>query len=67
MVVTRAIYRILVRKSERKRPHGRPRPRWDDTMDFLRVGCGAMDWIDLAQGRNRWPALVNAVMDLRVP
>jgi hypothetical protein len=67
MVATRAIYRVLVRKSERKKPHGRPRPRWDDAMDFPRVGCGGMDWIDLAQDRNRWRALVNAVMDLWVP
>ena len=47
----------------------RPRRRWEDNikMDLQEVGCGGMDWIELAQDRNRWQALVNAVMNLRVP
>jgi len=51
-----------------KRPLGRPRRRWDDNikMDFQEVGCGGVAWIDLAQGRDGWRALVNAVMNLRV-
>ena len=56
-------------KSERKRPLGRPRHRWEDNIkvDIQEVGCGVMDWIELTQDRDRWPALVNAVMNLRVP
>ena len=56
-------------KPEDKRPLGRPRHRWEDDikMDLLEVGCGGMDWIDLAQVRDRWRALVTAVMNLRVP
>jgi len=52
-----------------KIPLGRPRRRWEDNikMDLQEVGCGGMDWIDLAQDRDRWRALVNAVMNLRVP
>jgi hypothetical protein len=48
---------------------GRPRRRWEDNikMDRQAVGCGGMDWIELAQDRNRWRALMNAVMNLRVP
>ena len=63
------IYRILVGKPEGKRPGGRTRRRWEDNikMDFQEVGCGGMDWIELAQYRDRWWALVNAVMNLRVP
>jgi hypothetical protein len=64
----RGMYRILVRKPEGKRPMGRPRRRWEDNIriDHQEVGCGGMDWIGLAQYRDRWQALVNAVMNLRV-
>jgi hypothetical protein len=60
--------RVLFAKPEGKRPLGRPRPRWEDSikMDLLEVGCGDMDWIDVAQDRDRWRALVYAVMNLRV-
>ena len=65
----RGTYRLLVRKPEGKRPLGRPRHRWDDdiNMDLQEVGCGGMDWIDLAQDRDRWWALVIVVMNLHVP
>jgi len=65
----RGVYRVLVRKPEGKRPLGRPRRRWVDNirMDLQEVGCGCMDWIGLAQDRDRWRALVSAVMNLRVP
>jgi hypothetical protein len=64
----RGAYRALVGKPEGRRPHGRPRHRWEDNikMDFREVGWGGMDWINLAQDRDRWRALVNAVMNLRV-
>jgi hypothetical protein len=63
----RGMYRVLVGKPEGKRPLGRPRRRWEDKMmDIREVGCGGMDWIELAQDRDRWRALVNAVMNLRV-
>jgi len=64
----RCVYRILVGKPDRKRPLGRPRHRWEDNikMDLQEVGCGGMDWIELAQDRDRWQALVN-VMNLQVP
>jgi hypothetical protein len=63
------VYRLLVRKPEGKRPLGRPRHRWIDNikMDLLEIGLNVMDWIGLAQGRYRWRALVNTVMNLRVP
>jgi hypothetical protein len=61
--------RLLVAKPEGKRPLGRPRRRWVDTirMDLGEVGWGDVDWIDLFQDRNRWRALVNSVLNLRVP
>jgi len=64
----RAVYRVLVGKPGGKRPLGRPRCRWEDNikMGLQEVGCGGMDWIELAQDRDRWWALVNAVMNLRL-
>jgi len=65
----RGVFRILLWIPEGKRPFGRPRCRWEDNikMDFQEVGCGYMDWIKLAQYKDRWRALVNAVMNIRVP
>jgi len=63
----RDVYRILVGKPEGKRPVGRPRRRWEDNIDLQEVGCGDIDWIDLAQDKDRWRTLVTAVMNLRVP
>ena len=65
----RGVYWVLVRKSDGKRPLGRPRRRWVDniTMDLQEVGCGYMNWIGLAQDRDSWRTLVSAVMNLRVP
>jgi len=61
--------RCVVRKPEGKRPLGRPRRRWEDNIkiDLHEVGCGVMDWIEVAQDRDRWRAFVNVVMKLRVP
>jgi hypothetical protein len=66
---TRGIYSVLMGKPEGKRPLGRPRHRWEDNieMNLQEVGCGGMDWIKLDKDRDRWWALVNAVMNLRVP
>jgi hypothetical protein len=65
----RGVYRVLVGKPEGKRPLGRPWHRWEDNikMDLQEMGCGGMDWIELAQDRDRWWALVKSVMNLRVP
>jgi hypothetical protein len=62
-------YRILVGKQEGKEPLGRPRRRWVDNIkiDLRGIGWDGMDWIDLAQDRHQWRALVNTVMNLRVP
>jgi hypothetical protein len=62
------VYRILVGKSEGKRPLGRPRRKWVDNikMDLQEVRCGSVDWTELAQDRGRWRALVTAVINLRV-
>jgi len=65
----RGVYRGLVEKPEGKRPLGRPRCRWENNImiDIQEVGFGVMDWIELAQDRDRWRALVNAVKGFRVP
>jgi hypothetical protein len=66
---TRNAYRILVGKTEGKRPLGRPRRRWVDNikMDLGEIGWDGSDWIELAQDRDQWRALVNTVMNLWVP
>jgi len=65
----RGVYRVWVGKPEYKRPLGRTRSRWEDNIKMYvqEVGCGGMDWIELAQDRDRWWALVNAIMNFRVP
>ena len=65
----RGVYRVLVKKRERKRALGRLRRRWEDNikMDLQEMGRGDMDWIEMAQDRDRWQALVTAVMNLLVP
>jgi hypothetical protein len=69
MCEKRNAYRVLVEKPEGKRPLGRPRRRWMDNIkkDLGEVGWGDVDWIGLAQDRNRWRAVVNSVLNLRVP
>jgi hypothetical protein len=65
----RNAYRILVGKPEGRRPLGRPRRRWVDNikMDLRDIGWDGVDWVDLAQDRHQWRALVNTVMNLRIP
>jgi hypothetical protein len=65
----RNVYRLLVGKTEGKRPLGRPKHRWTDNikMDLSEIGLSVVNWIGLAQDRYRWRALVNLVMNLRVP
>jgi len=66
---SRGVYRVLVGRPEGKRPLGRPRHIWEDNikMSLEEVGCEDMNWIDVSQDKDRWRALVNAVMNLRVP
>jgi len=65
----RDVYRVLMGKPEGKSPLGRPSCRWEDNIktNLQEVGCGGTDWIELTQDMGRWRALVNAVMNLRVP
>jgi len=65
----RGVYRVSVGKSEGKRPLGRPRRRWEGNIkiNLQEVGCGGMDWIELAQDRDRWRELLNVLMNLRLP
>jgi len=69
MLERKDVYRVLVGKPDGKRPLGRPRRRWKDNIrtDLQAVGRQIMDWIDLAHNRDRWRALVNVVMNFRVP
>ena len=65
----RGIYRVLVGKPEGRRPLRRHKCRWEDNikLDIQEVGCGGIDWIKMAEDRDRWQALVNAVMKLQAP
>jgi hypothetical protein len=69
MGVGSSVYRIFMRKPEGKRPLGRPMCRWEDNikMSLQEVGGGGLDWIELAHDRDRWRALVTAVMNVHVP
>jgi hypothetical protein len=65
----KGVYRVLVEQPEGKRSLGRPRHRWDEYIktNLQEVGCGGIDWIELAQDRDMWRGFVNAVMILRFP
>jgi hypothetical protein len=64
----RGAYRILVGRPEGRRPLGRPRRKWEENIKMdLEVGCGSIDWIELAQDRDSWRALLDTVMNLQVP
>jgi hypothetical protein len=69
VVERRGLYRVLVEKSEERRPLGRPRSRWEDNIeiDLQKLGCGSIDWSHLVQDRDRWPALVYVAMDIGAP
>ena len=69
MSESRGVHRVLVGKPEVKRPLRRPRRRWEDDIKMVlqEVGCGGMDWLELAQDRDRWRAVVTMVMNLGVP
>jgi hypothetical protein len=69
MGARRCVYRVLVGNHEGQRPLGRPRSRWEDNIkkDLQEVGCGYIEWIDLAQDRDGWRTRVNAVMKFRIP
>jgi hypothetical protein len=69
LVTTRDVHKVLVGKPEGKRLLAKPRCRWENNiqMDFQEVGCEGLDWINMAYDRDRWQALVNAVMNIRVP
>jgi len=69
MGTRKGVYRVLMERPGGRRPLGRPRLRWEDNIkiDLQEVGCGGMDWIDVAQDRDRWRVLMKAVMNFRVP
>jgi hypothetical protein len=63
----RGVFRVLVEKPEGKKPLGRTKRRWKDNIKMELLGCGGLDWIDLAQDRDRWRSFGDAVMNLRFP